>query len=270
VILVTSPSKEYTELADHGDHTSECIKAVEALIKYTARTKKKEVRAIEKKEKEAKKKVVAEPAYVTINLSPKKNEPAVRPPRNIRVSAPEAATEHSIDAESDEENYEDQGPDYENYEADGDGEVEVIVPIVEQELSNASLQPVVPSEEVVPTPGRASCIVYAPSLQVPQMVTVVMPGKRKVEGTISDQTPSKRVKTGVVLQNNPEPAPKKRVTGKPKITVNFGEEVAAGTSAPLVQPVVEAAPRVAKVAKRKIAVKAGLSGKIQQMREEGF
>ena len=68
-----------------------------------------ESRAIEKKEKEAKTKVVAEPAYVTINLTPKKNEPAVRPPRNIIVGAPEAATDHSSDEESDEENYEDQG-----------------------------------------------------------------------------------------------------------------------------------------------------------------
>jgi hypothetical protein len=117
---VTSPSEQYTELAKHAKHTSECVKAVDALIKYTARTKKKESRAIEKKKKEAKNK--PEPEVVTINLSPQKGEPAVRP-RNIIVSAPEAATEHSVDAESDEENYEDEGPDYENYEADGDGEV---------------------------------------------------------------------------------------------------------------------------------------------------
>ena len=78
------------------------------------------------------------------------------------------------------------------------------------------------------------------------------------------------MKTDVVPQNNPEPAPKERVTGKPKITVNVGEEVIAGTSAPPVEPVVETAPRVAKVAKRKLMVKATLRGKLQQMREGGF
>ena len=45
VIVASSPSPQYTELAGRKNHTSECVKATDALVKYTARTKKREARA---------------------------------------------------------------------------------------------------------------------------------------------------------------------------------------------------------------------------------
>ena len=148
VILASSPSPQYTELAGHRNHTSECVEACDALVKYTARTKKREARANAKQEREAKNK--PEPAVVTINLTPQHGEPAVRPRNNVvKPSAPVAATEIVVDTESDdEEDYvnfdelcdsesDEEAEWYESDDDEDDGEVEVIFPIVEPELPTA-------------------------------------------------------------------------------------------------------------------------------------
>lgn len=273
VIVASSPSPQYTELAGRKNHTSECVKATDALVKYTARTKKRETRANAKLEREAKSK--PDLAVVTINLTltavRPRNTVAKKQSKPVVKSVPVAATEVAVETESDEEedyvNFDelcdsDNDGEKEWYDSDEDGdndEVEVIFPSIELELPAAPVQPIVPIEEVVLPPRIVSHITHAPLVQESQTVSVIM-GKRKAGESFSDQTP-KRVKKNVVPANIPGPVPRKKVKEEPTITFN---DAVAGASNSSVAPGLETSPRP------KLMVKASLRGKLQQMRINGF
>ena len=241
IIPVEEPSDE---LAD--GHTAECAAARKALIRFTAKRKKKEVRAaLKEKRMDGKKKSVVNPKPVIMELSPSKqfgtkSAHASHPPKQVICESKESL----VDLTNSDEESDDDFVDFDYDLPDSDGEVlsdlisitndykpveEPVIPTDEQEASNSSKQVVNVSEKEEPIPEKN--MVTNPFYRDPPMVKLVMSSKRKTVDTHndSDQPIKKRLRKSVPVEKPSELVrmilAKSKVVGKPHAKVEQPKEV---------------------------------------------